>query len=65
MISKSYHILSTNSGMGRIIKFYVITHNATCPKTGQIPGISTKFPHGKAGKISKSAFGLIIKVAND
>ena len=34
-------------------------------KTGQILGISVKIPHGKTGQISKSAFGLIIKVAND
>ncbi len=37
----------------------------TCPKTGQILDISADIPQGNAGQISKSAFGLIIKVAND
>ncbi len=40
----------------------MITHNPTCPKSGQILGISVKISDGNAGQISKSAFGLIIKV---
>ncbi len=64
-IGISDHILSTNSGKGRIFKVLCDFTNSTCPKTGQILGISVKILQGKAGQISKSAFGLIIKVAND
>ena len=49
LISKSDHILSyqlkQRVGYSR---FYVIAHNSTCPKTGQILGISVKIPQGKA-----------------